>query len=401
MYNQVELWTEPRKDLYEKEPFICGMSTHDHAFLCGMIKKAKPKKIVEIGVADGGTTGVIMNALRIMGLESELFSVDLCERFYRDNTKVTGYEYERIKELIGGKSKQTFLLGKTIAAQIEKIGKGIDFVIIDTTHKLPGEVLDFLTVLPYLTDNATVILHDVNVNYLWGAYGKNYNLFLASRNAVATKILFSSVVADKYMVLEKDSLPNIAGFIVNRDTRKYLEALFYALTLTWVYMPSEEILNEYKTFFSTHYSDEFIKYFEIAICNNRRVLERESDMRELEVTIGYKFPYCNIPFGSKVAIYGAGLVGIEIKKLLSKLDIYNIVTWVDKRSEELLKVGKNVETPDKLLCYEFDYVVVAVESDSLYEEISGEIVANNWNQGKTIVGPIKRYTEKETFLKEQ
>lgn len=36
------------------------MSEFDSAFLCGIIKKQKPKKILELGIASGGTTAIIM-----------------------------------------------------------------------------------------------------------------------------------------------------------------------------------------------------------------------------------------------------------------------------------------------------------------------------------------------------
>ena len=44
-------------------------------------------------------------------------------------------------------------------------GKGcIDFCLIDTSHLIPGEILDFLMILPYLKDNATVVFHDVKLH---------------------------------------------------------------------------------------------------------------------------------------------------------------------------------------------------------------------------------------------
>ncbi|EHV5187814.1 hypothetical protein K0T41_001250, partial [Campylobacter jejuni] len=38
--------------------------------------------------------------------------------------------------------------------------------IIDTMHSYPGEALDFLFVLPYLSKNAVVIMHDLTFHIL-------------------------------------------------------------------------------------------------------------------------------------------------------------------------------------------------------------------------------------------
>lgn len=122
------------------------------------------KKIVEIEVAEGGTTSVIMKSLLLLNMESKVYSVDLNECLYCDREKETGYIWKSLSNNILGKSTQEFKLGNTIAGCINEIGSGIDSAIIDTTHILPGEILDFLCILPYLKKDATVILHDVALN---------------------------------------------------------------------------------------------------------------------------------------------------------------------------------------------------------------------------------------------
>lgn len=55
MYQTVELYEEPRKEIFSKlniseKP---EMSEFDSAFLCGMLKKFRPAKIMEVGIAGG------------------------------------------------------------------------------------------------------------------------------------------------------------------------------------------------------------------------------------------------------------------------------------------------------------------------------------------------------------
>lgn len=76
------------------------MSYMQSAFVCGLIRQYKPKKIVEIGVASGGMTAVILNCIEILQLNTEVFSIDLAIDFYRDNTKKTGYLAEEYKSIV-------------------------------------------------------------------------------------------------------------------------------------------------------------------------------------------------------------------------------------------------------------------------------------------------------------
>ena len=87
----MEFLTQPRQNVVdilrgcipEDEP---EMSDFDSAYLCGLIKERKPKKILELGIAAGGTTSIILENLLQLGLDStcEIHSVDLNETFYRD-----------------------------------------------------------------------------------------------------------------------------------------------------------------------------------------------------------------------------------------------------------------------------------------------------------------------------
>ena len=59
MIFNIALWDDPIRQLKAQTKFVCEMDSYDLAFLCGMIKNKEPKKLVEIGVAEGGTTAVI------------------------------------------------------------------------------------------------------------------------------------------------------------------------------------------------------------------------------------------------------------------------------------------------------------------------------------------------------
>lgn len=274
----MELFYEPRKIALSKVNLITRepeMSEFDSAFVCGMIKEFKPKKILEVGVAAGGSTAILLECIDMLGLrnECEVISVDLSEIYWRDVgtafSRKSGFLAEEYLLNTAKSFNHKFLLGNVLPHYIEDIGGNIDMVILDTAHMLPGEVLDIITVLPFLSKDAKVILHDVALSH----YKQDYY--------IATQVLFDSIVADKIVPLDlfpdhNIPLPNIAAFTVTSDTTKYIESEFYALTLPWRYMPTDDELNSYRTFFSKHYNASLIKIFDIAVSMNREFIKNRS-----------------------------------------------------------------------------------------------------------------------------
>ena len=59
------------------------MTYKERAFLNGIIRKTKPKTVVEIGLSAGGSTSVILNAMQDMK-GSKLYSFDYNTIWYRD-----------------------------------------------------------------------------------------------------------------------------------------------------------------------------------------------------------------------------------------------------------------------------------------------------------------------------
>lgn len=157
------------------------------------------------------------------------------------------------------RGKHEFMLGTTLPFVIDKIGGDIDFVILDTTHSLPGEILDFLVVLPYLKNDAVVCMHDVS-------------LCQRTVNSVfshATGVLFSAVVADKFLNLILDDTlqlryPNIAAFQINPDTMKNIADVFLALILRWVYLPDQKDFTGYAEKIMRNYPAEIFAIFQEA-----------------------------------------------------------------------------------------------------------------------------------------
>jgi len=126
---------------------ISEMSQDERQFLNAVILRNKPRKLVELGVSSGGSSIVILNAIKDIP-NARLYSVDLNESWYRSNGKKTGYFVEKYSNL---KPKWELCTGGFVSQFIDKIGNEIDFCLIDTAHYNPGEIFDFLMILPYYT----------------------------------------------------------------------------------------------------------------------------------------------------------------------------------------------------------------------------------------------------------
>ena len=233
-------------------------------FLNGMIRKIKPKKVVEIGVANGGSSAIILNAIKdVEG--AHLYSIEKSIDLIYDKTKKSGYLIkERFQNLM---DKWTFYPGGITAEFIEKIGGEIDVVFIDTVHFTPGEMLDWLQVLPFLKEEAIVILHDTFLMYLFGNVDtrkKNY-----SNNQLLCYIR-GDLILPSYN--SKDFDRNIGAIKLAKEQNKYYTQYFFALATQWEYMPEEKDISIMKEFFMKYYGERYTNIFEDAVKKNKRHL---------------------------------------------------------------------------------------------------------------------------------
>ena len=134
-------------ELIDKEPY----------FLNGIIRKFKPKKCLEIGVSRGGSSIIILNALKDIN-SSFLISLDINDNVYNNQTLKTGFAVKKyFPELAYNKWK--LYTGRQPHIFFFLLKMKFDFLFLDTVHLAPGEIINFLEVLPFLEDNAIIILY--------------------------------------------------------------------------------------------------------------------------------------------------------------------------------------------------------------------------------------------------
>ena len=226
------------------------MSNGEIWFLKHFIKQYHPKKIVEIGVSAGGNT---VNLLRWKDDDAKLFSVDICNKWYRDNSKLSGFMADEIDDNVNWK----IFRGYDYLDVCEEIGDDIDCIVIDTDHVMPGEFFAFIAALPKLKDGCIVILHDIHLNMSRFSYNSFNDYHI---NEFCTGLLFGGVSSNKKWIL-KDDVPNIGAFVVDQSTRDNVKDIFHILCTTWFNFPRILNIKGYSEYVKKNYSNECYNLF--------------------------------------------------------------------------------------------------------------------------------------------
>ncbi len=149
------------------------ISLKDAGFLFEMVREIDPLEIIEIGVASGCSSAVLLRALDSLGGERRLHSFDIADCCYFATERAVG---DAVAELAPDYSRNWRLHtgeGATHAAQ-RLAGRSIPLVFIDADHRHPYPTLDLLGVLPAVSENAWVILHDIALEEKWQVFGPKY-----------------------------------------------------------------------------------------------------------------------------------------------------------------------------------------------------------------------------------
>ena len=252
---------------------ISEMTSSERFFLNGMIRKIKPKKILEIGVAGGGSSAIILNAIKD-DPDAHLYSIDFAKHYYRDSSKEVGFiVYEEFKTFL---PQYTLFKDILAASCLDEIGNDIDFCLLDTTHCLPGEIIEYLTVLPYMKKNGIIVIHDtalhtVKLDDLWSEKGKFSKDDNFAKRSIRTGdplpdvccILFSCIKGEKIEPIETEhQFQNIGAVRLANDAICDAESIFNLLTLPWAHMPyCHDDLKVIEKIFKKNYPESCVNKF--------------------------------------------------------------------------------------------------------------------------------------------
>lgn len=136
------------------------------------IANVKPKRVVELGSFYGCSMFAFAQAVKDMGLDTELWAVDLWDLFdeftKQDYTEDVYGAFVEVKEACYG--ERVKMLKMSFDDALDKFeDKSIDLLHIDGSHFYDDVKHDFESWLPKLTDDATVLFHDVSDEIINGS----------------------------------------------------------------------------------------------------------------------------------------------------------------------------------------------------------------------------------------
>jgi hypothetical protein len=236
------------------------MTYKERAFLNGIIRKTKPKTVVEIGLSAGGSTSVILNAMQDMK-GSKLYSFDYNTIWYRDVHlgkdvgRKTGFLASQIVPKLT--SKWQLFTGGVPCKFFDVLPEdGVDICFIDTAHFNPGEHLNILEVLPFMKKNALIIYHDTVYHAV-------------SKPRGTTNCVSINTLNGKRIVLKSEKtegLANIGAIVLDDKVENMLEGLFSNLSLPWSYKINDDDFVEMFKHFSKFYSKSKVMIYVYYCC---------------------------------------------------------------------------------------------------------------------------------------
>ena len=233
-------------------------------FINGIIRKNKLKNCLEIGVANGGSAILILNSIKDIE-NSILVSLDLNKEIFNDPNKLVGYrvnkyfpELSKNWKLYTGDQPHKFLVDLNIK---------FDFLFLDSTHASPGEILNFIEALPFLNENAIVLIHD-----LYWHFGRVIN----AKFFPSCITLIPALYGDKVFIYKnKEQVSNMGAVFLYPNQKEHYIDYFLLLLNFWEYIPKDNQIKDLRSFIIKFYKDNiYINTFDKAVMENKKVHEK-------------------------------------------------------------------------------------------------------------------------------
>lgn len=96
----------------------------------------------------------------------------------------------------------------------------------------------------------------------------------------------------------------------------------------------------------------------------------------------YLFPYPEVKRKSRIIVYGAGNLGVEIVNAIDMDTQYQIVSWVDRNKKQNPRSPHKVECASVIKEKSYDYIIVAVVVSEIAESIKKLLVSSGVPEDK-------------------
>ena len=235
-------------DFGEKKPaWVQGnISEYDSRFLAGLVSFANPRNVVEIGVASGWSSAVLLKALDTVEGDSAVTGIDLSPTYYLDSSIPTG---RAVEETVPDLARNYRLLTGQLAVDVMPEVGNVDFAFIDGHHMHPWATVDILSVLPFIGRGRWVALHDLN-------------LCTVERHKHMNRGPFYLFYMWPDQKIHSTQQPTMIGAVaIEREPVHYLPSLLEILYTPWEVDVDPEALSRLATHIGKHFGDGWARKF--------------------------------------------------------------------------------------------------------------------------------------------
>lgn len=107
----------------------------------------------------------------------------------------------------------------------------------------------------------------------------------------------------------------------------------------------------------------------------------------------YLFPYEQVKYNERIVIYGAGFVGKSYVRQIKYNRYCQIVMWCDKKESTRIKDGIQVDTPDNIVLYKFDKILISIYDDKVVKSVMEYLQGMGIQKNKIIYTSHNRVTD--------
>lgn len=210
------------------------------------------------------------------------------------------------------------------------------------------------------------------------------------RKAVGLGIHYGEDVAVVYpMMLEVQSLFVLHGcFYFHRQWREETEKFPYIQKdvdyFAKLYRLYEYLRSEFENSKYYYMLDNQLDHFYMNAIKLKQ--KYYCDYRETNTD---DFPFWRVSQDSKVILYGAGELGRKYYEQNVQYNFCKIIMWADRNYIELQSQGRAVSNPESIENTRFDYLLIAVKSMELAQEIQEYFINQGISKEKIIWSGVK------------
>lgn len=238
------------RELFELKPRWLGgnISDYDSKFLAGLAEYSGAKRAVEIGVASGWSSAILLKALTAVAPTARVSGIDLSPSYYLDPAIATGQAVAEVTPSL--QENYQLFTGRYSFDAMRDVGN-VDFAFIDGHHMHPWATIDLLAILPFLSRDRWVAMHDLNLCKIERHRHTNRAPFY----------LFHFWPDRKIHSTQDPTM--IGAVLVEREASHYLSDMLECLYTPWETKLQPAVVAGFVAFIGGHFGEEWARAFQL------------------------------------------------------------------------------------------------------------------------------------------